>query len=869
MHYKESRLYHQSGWRPILQIGADSSQPHWASDSATSELYLPPLLPWVAGMLLGIYSSENGVVEPHFCLYVLIVATAFLVVRRVRLKLYIPLAFLVAFGAGGKMYHRAVYEVPSDHILNYVAEDKNLARVKGKVLGNPRESNQGYEPFNPWLFKQQRTSFLLQVESVEIASGFQSASGKLRVVVKEFGLDIQDGDSVEVFGWLYRSRPPDNPGQYDWAKYNARRGIHVHMACDHAANVRIHSGNVRTFSKYISGIRNNLRKALFGDFQNEDHATMLIAMVLGQRSELDRRIEDMFVATGCIHYLAVSGFHVGALAFTFWFPLRFAGFNRRCANVVIVIVVIAYAILADPRPPIVRAAIMTCAVCCALLFDRRGATINFLCLAALIVLVKNPTALFDVGFQLSFITVTGIVLLTPLVGSALVKAGSSLVRLRFNSPFTENDVDMIAEVISKNEGNRWWQGVLDKLLMIFAVSLTAWLCSLPVVAFHFQRIALWGWLNSFLIFFLVYPIIVMALTKAVACSILSTLACVPGFLLSVAAAWLVGLVQLLNLLPWTSVSVCSPPWWLCLLYYGDLLLLVGWFRSVVSRKTVVYGFVLLAFLSGLWIFEPRTSNKVRITQLSVGRGLTTVIELPDGQVWLYDAGASGTYDPGENIIVPFLKNRHIRKLAGIIISHANLDHYGGVPSVLDAVDCPVVYMPRHMVKFVRPGTATAALLDAIHTRNVMISPVDTATTLPFAAPVNVRILWPEPTLPEHVEVNDTSIVMILEYLGLSVLFTGDIGSFPQRTLTSSSEIACDVVMLPHHGARVPETKSFLNATRSKYLVRSTFVTEPDEGGLERLVPGAVLFNTAEVGAVEVLIDSNGIAIKGYRDSCVL
>ena len=441
-----------------MQIGADSSQPHWASDSVASEVHFPPLLPWVGGILFGICSSDKGLVEPHFCLYVLIATATLLGVRRVRLKFHVHLAFLIAFCSGVNLYHRALYEVSVDHITNFAAEEKKLVRVTGKVVGNLKESSQGYEPFNPWLFKQQRTSFLLQVESIEVSSGFQSASGKLRVVAKELGLDIQDGNTVEVFGWLYRSRPPDNPGQFDWAKYNARRGIHVHMACDHAASVRVLDKTEHTFGGYLSKIRNLLQQVLFGDFQNKDHVTMLNAMVLGQRSDLDQRIQDTFVTTGCIHYLAVSGFHVGALAFTIWFPLRFVGLNRRCANVVIIIVVIAYAVLADPRPPIVRAAIMTCALCSAMLLDRRGATINFLCLAAIIVLVKDPPAVFDVGFQLSFITVTGIVLLTPLVGSLVAKAGSSLMRLQFTSSFRESEIDIVAEAISKNEEGRWWWG---------------------------------------------------------------------------------------------------------------------------------------------------------------------------------------------------------------------------------------------------------------------------------------------------------------------------------------------------------------------------------------------------------------------------
>ena len=402
--------------------------------------------------------------------------------------------------------------------------------------------------------------------------------------------------------------------------------------------------------------------------------------------------------------------------------------------------------------------------------------------------------------------------------------------------------------------------------MIFAVSLTAWLCSLPIVAFHFQRIALWGWLNSFLVFFLVYPIIVLALSKTFIGAVLPIFACVPGFLLKISTVWLVGLVELLNLLPWASVSVCSPPWWLCVIYYVDLLLLIGWYRSIVNHGTVVLGITLLVSLWGVWGLVPYSSDGVRITQLSVGRGLSTVIELPGGQVWLYDAGASGTYDPGKNIIIPFLYERRIRSLEGIIISHANLDHYGGVPSVLDSVDCPVVYMPRHMLKHVRPNTATAALVDAIQSRNVAIEAIDTDSVLPFLAPVNVQILWPSPTLPEHVEVNDTSIVMTLEYLGRSILFTGDIGSFPQRVLTGTHQIDCDVVMLPHHGARVPETRSFLMASRAKYLVRSSYVTESREAGLDRLIPEAILFNTAEVGAVEVLIESGEIDVSGYLES---
>ncbi len=832
-------------------------------DSSARAWPLAPLVVAALGLAVGIALDNAVGGGGAAALGVAFGAMLLLLVPRARRRAGLALVLVASAGAGMVRHHQAMRVCPSDHIVHFTRTKPVLARLRGTVVRRPTFTTTGFAPFEPWLYQQVRTSFVLTADEVETSAGWTAARGTVRVSVKAPALVVREGMRVEAFGWLYRPPGPANPGEVDWALFNRRNGLHAGLTCPSAPCVRALDGAAH-------GWRGRLRQAvrrMLLDVRLEtgdEHASLLDAMILGRRSGMDRTIEQAFVDTGCAHYLAVSGVHVGMLALAIGWPARMLGAGRRRTAVVVTAAVAAYALLADPRPPILRAALMTAALCAAWCVRRRAVAAGGLSLAAAVILLVNPTALFDVGFQLSFVTVAGVLALHPVITQVLADGwGIAAARLRRGKPTTAE----ILRVAALHAPARPWRRWLGRhLLGLVSVSLAAWASSLPIVAANFGRVAPWGWLNSLIAFPFVFVVMVLGFIKMAVAALLPPADPAVGAALAAAADALLAVLRELVRLPVQRVFP-APAGWVMVAYYVGLAAVVVRMRAGGGRwlGAAAAGALLLAAVGWVWREPP---SDLRITQFAVGRGTSTLIETPDGQVWLYDAGASGSYDPGEGVILPCLRQRGIQRIDGVIVSHANLDHFGGLPSVLAAARCGPVYLPPAFAGESEARTPGDALLKVLAARSHPVVYVAAGDELTLGAGVTAKVVWPPRDAPLDGDLNDSSLVLRLSYAGRHVLFTGDVGEVPQGALMADeaarARIRADVLTLPHHGSVVSNTDAFIAAVGAPHLVRSTFERAENSTALAALSAGRALYSTADVGAVEVLIGAGGVQVRGFR-----
>jgi competence protein ComEC len=254
----------------------------------------------------------------------------------------------------------------------------------------------------------------------------------------------------------------------------------------------------------------------------------------------------------------------------------------------------------------------------------------------------------------------------------------------------------------------------------------------------------------------------------------------------------------------------------------------------------------------------------------VGRGSATVLELPNGQSLLYDLGTSYPWDVGTGVILPFLKDRGIRYLERIYISHANLDHFSGMDSVLDGMPTGPVVLNRC---FERAGIRESS--PARHLVNILCRrqhPVEWLESAPRKwdddTGVTFEVLWPRDckNLPDTWSANDTSTVLRLTYAGRSLLLTGDIEEAAQRALIERGDLHADVLVLPHHGGVATTLPTFLAAVAPQAVIRSHHErTAETINGLPEVVGDIPCYNTADVGAVRVEWDSNGVQVHPFMD----
>ena len=562
------------------------------------------------------------------------------------------------------------------------------------------------------------------------------------------------------------------------------------------------------------------------------------------------------------HYLSVSGAHVGMLMSAVWLIGLLAGTSRRSCALWAMVAVTAYAILAEPRPPILRATVMADLFCLAVLFRRPVRSANWLALAAIILLAINPTQLFLPGFQLSFITVTVIIYLSPvvhdagrrLVDRALRRDDPLLmpdIQRRLNEPSTLRKV--VGRVLSVLG---WW--------LAFVVS--AWMVSLLLSAHHFQRVAIWGWLNNFLVFPLIWLTEIAGLAKTVLTAIAPPIAGLPGILLAGLTNTLIALVGLLARLPGSGMPTPAVPGWLTVAGLAVLALwIVAPWLQIRGRwvATFALGFVALA----AWRLAPAgSSDTLHLNVLAVGDGTACVIALPNGRTFIYDIGSSPPYDLERWTVGPLLAHRHARRVDAVVVSHPNIDHFSGLRQLIERRSVGEVIAAPHFEHLTNPGDAGGRLLAEVRSEGTPWHTVVRGDALDDTGNVEIEVLWPPPLAELDItRSNDTSIVLRMTCAGYRVLLCGDIQTLAQRELMARGDLDADVLILPHHGGVVGNTRAFLEAVNPTYCIRSSGQRDVHtDNGLLELVADRRYFNTADDGAVQVRITPSRLTVQPWR-----
>jgi competence protein ComEC len=247
----------------------------------------------------------------------------------------------------------------------------------------------------------------------------------------------------------------------------------------------------------------------------------------------------------------------------------------------------------------------------------------------------------------------------------------------------------------------------------------------------------------------------------------------------------------------------------------------------------------------------------------VGHGIGIVAELPDGRTILYDAGKLGSPLGATRPVSSVLWSRGITHLDALIISHADADHFNGIPELLDRFSVGVIYVSPYM--FERRQPAVDELMAAIEASGVPLREVragDELRSNPVAAgDLRLRVLHPgrQAAIDDD---NANSIVLALEYAGRRLLFTGDLQTSGLADLLSNEPLDCDCILAPHHGSPRSDPAGFADWSTPEHVVISGARNVEDIVTIERVknsyrLRGAEVYHTAEDGCVRVDIGASG------------
>jgi competence protein ComEC len=252
--------------------------------------------------------------------------------------------------------------------------------------------------------------FYGRLVSVETTGGGNiSVSGKIRVTLeKTIAVAPEYGDILLVKGKLLGVQPPKNPGEFDYEKYLAYKQVYFTMYAKDTS-VEKQGRVIGDYFKYFSyQCKKKLLSIIYSSLPDAE-ARILDGLMLGNQRAIPDDIYDEFKITGTVHILAVSGMNVGMIALFAFLFLKLAGVNRKIAASLTMVLVVSFMVITGAGGSIVRSALMSCMVLSGVILERDGDTLNSISIAAFLILLVNPSSLFDVGFVMSFLAAFGII----------------------------------------------------------------------------------------------------------------------------------------------------------------------------------------------------------------------------------------------------------------------------------------------------------------------------------------------------------------------------------------------------------------------------------------------------------------------------
>ncbi len=563
----------------------------------------------LAFVIVGIATADISKIPAGIFLFLAVIFTILLIFFYYRGQKTIAVIFgllsLMILSAFGFSFRYLTF--PPGHIVHFT-DDGNSYAIFGEIVDWP-------------VVKEHQTRIIIKADSIGFGGMVRDASGRILVKIQMETTNLQYGDRIYFDSEIYMIRKNSLEGGLGYQRYLNLKEVFGVCYLPHYYNIRIDHVGVSNLYRLINDARTHITN-IFKKTLDAESAALASGFLYGDTREISLDIYRLFRDSGTLHLLAVSGSNVGLVVLFFVFILRASPCRTNVRIFILLIVILIFSFLAYNQPSVVRASLMASLVLIGKLLQKRVELNNIIAFTALVILLVQPTQLYDIGFQLSFATAWGLIFFVP----------------------------RLADLTKISRRNVFWRYALYLLL----TSLIAQIISLPIIAYYFHRVPLVSFVSNLLIVPLVSLIVIGEVILLPVTMLLPVAGIFLGSLLNPILHIVIFLLELFGSSKYNLVFNAEPNLYWLVVYYSILILI---FLSIQSKRT--RRLAAFAVLAALCLFMGadllKAKDRYDFLILPAQGGLAAVSNISGGQLILMDMPQKD-YLISEKILHPYFEN---------------------------------------------------------------------------------------------------------------------------------------------------------------------------------------------------------------------
>ncbi|MBR1461481.1 DNA internalization-related competence protein ComEC/Rec2 [bacterium] len=668
--------------------------------------------------------------------------------------------------------------------------------------------------------------FTMETEKVED----QNVQGKIFVTMplNKRTKSLNIGQKISISGSLRRPFYSSNPSQFDYSSYLKNYNIFT-VFYNNDGNFSYTEDELSLKWKFLRKLNTTRNKILevHSHYLKSPNLEILGGIVFGNDAVAPPDyIKNSFINSGLLHILAASGMNV-AFIFTFLFYiLKFLKVPYKARTIAGIGAIVIYTFMTGLGPSVIRAALMLIFVLIGKLIDRDAHSISLLALVAVIMLLYNPAYINDVSFQLSFMVTFGLITTADVISQKFPKIPNWI-----------------------------------KAPVIIPIIAQIWV--IPIQMFYFNTISIYSIFANIAgatvlsaISFLGFISSLLAIFKPVSEFVCMTFDYFTEYLLNI----LINISNFFGNLPHCILQTTHPHILQILLYYMAILTVTYLLKQEKYQKALKVG-IICSIILIISTIHP-ISKKLEIITFDVGNADCFMIKTPQNKYFFIDTGKSA-YKSGNTqakiIMLKYLKDRGIKNIEGVIVTHFDNDHAGGTKDFIENTNIKTLYLNNTE----RTTETSKEIFKTIENKNQNTKIVQNNEEIYSEPDLNIKTFKAD--FAGRDKSNENSTITLLTYKNFNTLFMADANTDSFNQIKSYIPQNIEILKVGHHGGAGVADKAMTEYLNNKVSIISTgtnYFGHPNKGTLD-ILRNTKILRTDTLKSIKISSDGETYKIYSY------